>query len=97
MPTFETTQRFDRDLYKLTREQRQQFRDVLTADFIPGLRLQQFRPRLRVKRVKSTARVWELSWAPDGRATFESGAERRPGEPHVIWRRIGAHDIFARP
>ena len=95
MPTFETTQRFDHDLDKLTRDQRRQFRTVLTADFIPGLKVQQFHPRLRVKRVRSTAKVWELSWVPDGRATFEYGAERRPGEPHVIWRRIGTHGIFS--
>jgi hypothetical protein len=97
MPTFETTQRFDRDLDKLTRDQRHQFRTVLAADFIPGLTVQQFHPRLRVKRVRSTAKGWELSWAPDGRATFEYGAERRPGEAHVIWRRIGTHDIFSCP
>lgn len=36
MSTFETTQRFDRDLHKLTPDQRQQFRNVLIADFIPG-------------------------------------------------------------
>jgi hypothetical protein len=36
-------------------------------------------------------RGWEMTWAPDGRATLEYGTERRPGEPHVIWRRIGTH------
>ncbi|MBV9160590.1 MAG: hypothetical protein JO281_03310 [Pseudonocardiales bacterium] len=38
----ETTQRFDRDLRKLTGDQRQQFRDVLAAEFIPGLKAQPF-------------------------------------------------------
>jgi hypothetical protein len=32
-----------------------------------------------------------------GRATFEYAAEVRPGEPHVIWRRIGTHSVFRRP
>jgi len=41
--------------------------------------------------------VWELTFAPDGRATFEYGDEVRPGDAHVIWRRIGDHSIFADP
>jgi hypothetical protein len=28
---------------------------------------------------------------------FEYGAEIRPGEAHVIWRRIGTHSVFRRP
>lgn len=41
--------------------------------------------------------MWERSWAPDGRATFEYGKEIRPGEAHIIWRRIGTHAIFRAP
>jgi hypothetical protein len=41
--------------------------------------------------------VWELSFAPDGRATFGYGEERVAGQPHVIWRRIGDHSIFRQP
>ena len=53
---------------------------------------------LRVKRVQGARRgVRELTWAPDGRATFEYGPETRPGEPHVIWRRIGDHSILKQP
>ncbi len=55
------------------------------------------RPSLRVKRVVTHPGVWEMTWAPDGRATFEYGPETVAGEPHVIWRRIGTHDIFRRP
>jgi len=25
------------------------------------------------------------------------GEEIRPGEPHVIWRRAGTHDLFRQP
>jgi hypothetical protein len=41
--------------------------------------------------------VWELTWAPDGRATFSYGPEVHAGEPHVIWRRIGDHSILSDP
>ncbi|MER6108587.1 hypothetical protein ACWG5P_11115 [Streptomyces prasinus] len=36
----------------------------------------------------------EMTWAPDGRATWQYGDELREGEPHVIWRRVGGHEIF---
>lgn len=97
MPTYERHERFNREFQKLTAEQRKRFLAVLAIDFIPGLKARQFPPRLRVKRVKATARVWEMSWAPDGRATFEYGVEGKPGEPHVIWRRVGTHDVFVDP
>jgi hypothetical protein len=32
-----------------------------------------------------------------GRATFQFGPAVIEGEPHIIWRRIGTHDIFDRP
>jgi hypothetical protein len=32
-----------------------------------------------------------------GRATFMFGAERIPGEPHIIERRIGGQEIFNNP
>jgi hypothetical protein len=38
-----------------------------------------------------------MSWAGDGRATFEHGTEHRPGEPHIVWRRIGGDGIFDDP
>ena len=66
----------------------------LVADFRSG---EQPRHSLRVKRVQSVPGVWELSWAADGRATFEYGPERTEGQPHIIWRRIGSHDIFRNP
>jgi len=35
-----------------------------------------------------------MMWAPDGRALFRYGDEARPGEPHVVWLRIGMRDIL---
>jgi hypothetical protein len=65
--------------------------------FVAGVAAKRFHPRLRVKRVQGAPQVWEMSWAPDGRATFEYGPEVRPGEAHIIWRRIGTHSIFRQP
>jgi hypothetical protein len=53
-----------------------------------------FPPALSVKRVQGMSGVWEITFAPDGRATFAYGDEVIPGQPHVIWRRIGTHDVL---
>jgi len=52
---------------------------------------------IRVKGVKGASGVFEMSWASDGRATFQYGSELIKGQTHIIWRRIGTHDIFKRP
>jgi hypothetical protein len=65
--------------------------------FVADLGGGRFRRGLRVKAVQGAPGIFEMTWAGDGRATFQYGDERRPGHPHVIWRRIGTHDIFARP
>lgn len=98
MPTFERGPRFDREFRRLSRELRQAFLTALLL-FIEALRAKppDFPTRLRVKRVEGAPGVWELSFAPDGRATFNYGAERVPGEPHVVWRRIGDHSILTEP
>ena len=96
MPTFDVLPRFLRGYGKLTPDQARAFRAAL-ARFLDGLRTGTFDPGLRVHRIEGTKDVWSLTWAPDGRATFTYGPEVRPGEPHVIWRRIGSHAIYRRP
>lgn len=56
-----------------------------------------FRKSLRVRGVQGSRNVFEMTWAPNGRATFEYGEEQIAGEPHVIWRRVGTHDVFGSP
>ncbi|MEV7264016.1 hypothetical protein AB0N38_10735 [Micromonospora aurantiaca] len=97
MPTFELVQRFLRDWARLTPEQQEAFRHARKG-FVDDLRAGNgFRKGLRVKRVQGTRDVWEMTWAPDGRATWQYGDEQKPGEAHVIWRRIGTHTIFDMP
>ena len=98
MPTYDRTATFRRDWKRLSREQQDAFREAV-ALFVECLqRGGPLHPSLRVKRVQGARRgVRELAWAPDGRATLEYGSETRPGEPHVIWRRIGDHSILKQP
>lgn len=100
MPTYETLPRFAADLDRLTPEQRRRFRRTVAA-FVEDLRTGNFRAGLRVKRVQRALGVYELTWSmgtgPAGRATWEYGPACRPGTPHIIWRRIGDHDILTGP
>ncbi|MEU5582999.1 hypothetical protein ABZ791_35990 [Streptomyces huasconensis] len=101
MPTYETLPRFAADLDRLTPEQRHRFRKTVAA-LVEDLRTGgRFRAGLRVKRVQRARGIYELTWSmgtgPAGRATWEYGPEHRPGTPHVIWRRIGTHDILTGP
>ena len=38
-----------------------------------------------------------MTWAEDGRATFEYGDPVKEGQVNVVWRRIGSHIIFSNP
>lgn len=97
MPTFDVAHRFWRDYATLTPEEKEAFAnavDRFREDLAVG---RGFRKGLRVKGVQGAKGVFEMTWAEDGRATFEYGGEVRSGEPHIVWRRIGGHEIFAAP
>jgi len=99
MPTYDRWPGFLREWLRLTPAERERFMEAV-AEMVEDLKLgRPFRPGLRVQRVQKAKAegVWEMTWAPDGRATFEYGAERLPGEPHIIWRRIGGHEILNHP
>ncbi len=97
MPTFEWQALFDREWRTLTAVQQRAFRDAVAA-FVEDLRGgTAFRKGLRVKKMQGREDVWEMTWAPDGRATFHFGTPVTEGEAHIVWRRIGTHKIFTRP
>jgi hypothetical protein len=95
VPTFERTPRFAEDWLRLSPSQRAAFHEArrqLVADLVAGRRP---RKGLRVKRFQGIAGGFELTWSADGRALWKYGSEV-PGKPapHVVWLRIGTHDIY---
>ncbi|MCK9876566.1 hypothetical protein MXD59_12395 [Frankia sp. Ag45/Mut15] len=95
MPTYEAIAQFWADYRRLRPEQRAAFLRARTL-FVDGLAEGALHPSLRVKGFKLRPGVFELSWAPNGRALFTYGSPL-PGhgtDPHVIWLRVGTHDIF---
>jgi hypothetical protein len=106
MPTFEATSRFWSEFDSLSADQqeafaraRQQFIRALKRWEVGGCEGRaEFPAALRVKPVKGRRGIWELTWAGDGRCTWEFGTSLRE-EPscHILWRRIGSHEIFRDP
>ncbi len=97
MPTHEERSQFLREYEALTTAERQLFAKAVTK-MVNDLRADtDFRASLRVKAVQGHPGIFEMTWADDGRATFSYGPPELTGELHVIWRRIGGHDILKNP
>lgn len=97
MPTHDERPQFMREYAGLPRNQKILFLaaiDKMVKDLQAG---RAFRPGLRIKGVQGHPGVFEMTWAPDGRATFSYGTSPHPGDVHLIWRRIGGHEIFQNP
>lgn len=77
----------ERDWKSLSESDRNRF-GVAFKRFDSDLETGSFRSGLRVKRAEGTGGVFEMTWAPDGRATFEYGTPEGRGA-HITWRRIG--------
>ena len=97
MPTYAWLARFGADFDSLSASQQAAFL-VAVAQFVEDLRGGGgFRKGLRVKGVKGATSIFEMTWADDGRATFEYGDAVTEGDPHIIWRRVGTHAVLDRP
>lgn len=97
MPTYDVEPRFLHDYARLANERRVLFAagyKKMVADLRAG---GGFRKGLRVKGVQGHSGVYEMTWAPDGRATFTYGTSPHLGDTHIIWRRIGGHEILQNP
>jgi hypothetical protein len=93
---FEHAERFDADVGRLSRRERELFRAVVRERFAPAAERAVAEPEatwprsLRVRRVEAAPGIWEMTWSfagPDGRATFEW--VELEGEPAIRWRRVG--------
>lgn len=107
MPTYGRYRRFVNEYLRLAPWQRKlflgartEFKDALLRWEAQGCR--QFPPpfpdALQVQDVNGHPGIWGLTWEKkDGRCTWEFGDQVKPGMAHVVWRRIGGHEIFKDP
>jgi hypothetical protein len=96
MPTYDVTPRFWLDYRHLTSVQ-QRALDRAVQKFVFDLRQGKFRKGLRVKLIQGAEDLYEMTWADDGRATFQFGPARRKGYVHVIWRQCETHAVAKHP
>jgi hypothetical protein len=97
MPTHDERDPFFRDYLSLSPGDQSQFR-LAVRKMVNDLRAGQgFRFSLRVKGVQGHAGIFEMTWAGDGRATFQYRTPVLLGDVHIIWRRIGEHEILKNP
>lgn len=95
VPNWEAAERFFRDYRQLSTKERSLVR-AARVKFVQDLERGAIRKGPRIKAVQGAECVYELTWAPDGRATFHFGSSLGRGA-HVVWRRIGTHSIFDDP
>ena len=99
MPTHDETRAFIRDYERLKHQQQDRF-DSKREEFIKDLQAMEkdpresFRASLRVKKVQGESGLFEMTWAPDGRAIFSMGRPVIEGKRHIVWHRVGDHSIF---
>jgi hypothetical protein len=94
VPTYEPSPEFLIMHARLSANQKRLFR-LAVDKFIEDLqRGKGFRKGLRVKGIKGAPGLYEMTWAPDGRAVFSYGDSIRQGEPHVLWHAIGTHAVL---
>ena len=81
-----TTNKFDKDYKGLSGEHKRHVKKALYK-----FEKNQKYPSLRIKAVKGTRDVWEMTAADNLRITFQKT------ERTVILRRVGTHSIFRKP
>lgn len=97
MPTYAWLARFWSDFKRLSPDEQTAFLAAVT-DFVTDLsKKDPFRKSLRVKGIQGKLGVFEMTWSGGGRATFEYGTPLRDNDVHIIWRRVGTHNIFNQP
>jgi hypothetical protein len=105
VPTHDEEPRWWNDFHKLMPSQRALFKAAV-REFIAVLEtweaagrpgILQFPRHLGVKHMTNRPNVMEFAWDSDGRCTWHYGLPVEPDKVHVVWRRIGTHQIFNDP
>jgi hypothetical protein len=94
MPTYEQSAAFLRDLEHLSPEQERRFR-ISVRKFVADLKAKRPpRKSFGIRRFERLEGVYEFHFAPDGRALFTYGISPHPGDVHIVWLRVGGHEIY---
>ncbi|HJS93916.1 MAG TPA: hypothetical protein VJ741_06610 [Solirubrobacteraceae bacterium] len=94
-PTFERLAQFKRDYAKLTQSERQLFRAAAKRFVSPLSTTPPSDPgAVQLRELGDHPGFYELRFGDDTRAIYTFGQAVRPGQPHVIWCRVGNTDTL---
>jgi hypothetical protein len=97
-PTFERLAQFKRDFTQLTPRQRQLFRSAVKKFVAPLSTTPPSDSQSPVLReLTDHPGFFEMRLGDDTRAVYTFGQAVRPGQPHVIWCRIGTDNALDKP
>ena len=97
MPTYCVDPRFSRELARLSPAQLRAFlraKDRLVAALKAERHLD---AGLGVHQLHDHPGISEFRFSAGGRATFRYGTSERGDAAHIVWRRIGGHEIYREP
>lgn len=94
MPKYTFREGFMREWRKLKPSEQRLFETAWRA-IVTNLKAGKGLPAPPLVEKMSSLDIYEVRWAPNGRATFH--IDRQDGEDVIIWRRIGDHEIYKRP
>lgn len=98
MATYSSTNSFQRDFAGLDPRYQERFKALAKERFSPAIDAGPPYPAdLRMIPMSGEDGIRELTVDRDIRATWEFGEPVHDGVPHVIWRRIGNHDVYRNP
>jgi hypothetical protein len=97
-PTFERLAQFKRDYAKLPPPERQRFQAAVKKFVAPlGTTPPEDIGEPLVRELADHPGYFELRFGEATRAIYTFGQAVRPGQPHVIWCRIGSDDALDKP
>lgn len=96
MPTFDVSDQFWNEWDRLHLSRQERFLKA-RDEFVACLKKKRpFPAHLDIHPLKSQKGVFIFCFGPDNRALFRYGDEQAPGDAHILWLRIGGHEVEGR-
>jgi hypothetical protein len=97
VPTYSFEPRFGREFARLDATAARAFLRAKNR-FVAALKAgRPFEAGLGIAEMTGHPGIFEFHFSDGGRATFHYGNDGRGPAAHVIWRRIGGHEIYREP
>ncbi|MGH2409666.1 MAG: hypothetical protein ACRDGS_04760 [Chloroflexota bacterium] len=97
MTSYDWHNRFLAEYERLSPEDQDAFQAAIRR-FVAALRASRAPdPGLGIRQMTNHPGIYEFHFSRRGGATFHYGSEDRGKEAHVVYRRVGGHEIYRQP